>query len=853
MRCVLSLVCVLGLALGCKPLPDCYADSDCSNGLTCVDSQCVQPCTSSADCDGDGECRGVQNAVNGTWRVAPHCQATAACDCRSDTDVCVETDDQRTCVQLQANCTFRSCPSGYECVSTAGESSCVCSGGSCGPTCSSDDQCALGKCTNGRCSHRACESNGDCNNDSVCVVGSNGDGVCERRGTLDIGEVCSSSMQCESGHCTLLGGTGTCQQSCVKDSDCGADGRCARDSTYQAAGGGTCVPSASCGRTLEPSIVDGSVLCSSAERCATDQDCPAPGTCVLEQCTCPAGACEQSCDDDADCDAGLVCLNDACVLPLACETSEDCPNANVCASDPTALPAGKHCMQNGTNPEGASCDSAHECESGLCIDGRCELECETSADCTDGECAQRALNNGGFALLCSSAGCDCKRNEVCLRDGSCTSAKSCLAEACSNGETCVGGVCRTTCTATADCDNDESCTFSDTEAAYFCAVNDCACASDEVCTSGQCVAASACRVDSQCPSGVCLFGQCQTACESEKDCDGRECLATQTNRGTRLLCGTFGCGCASDSWCDPSGLTPACYQGLDCERCGAGYACAPPLPPNYFANDEPLEQACQCESPLDCGKRCERDDECAPGEECSARGRCAPSSVCRTNDDCENDEDCVVARFDLTAENRSAVVGQCQTNACGCTIGEDICVVLGTENACVRPNSECSVLDTSCVKAYRCNAELSLCVCDDPETCGGGCSETADCAPDRVCDGGRCVTRGCQNNDDCPRNTVCGGPTRDRCVQPGSKRDFELCREWFECESAYCFANNACATPCDVAACEGDLVCQLFAPEDFPGERPICLDQPSDCEPACEAQQYCDNAREPSCQPPLEP
>lgn len=845
---------LLGFSLACDPLPDCYTDRDCGNGLTCDQGQCIQPCTASAVCEGEGECHGVYQRTLDQWSVTPRCEADPICDCKNAADTCVETDGVKACVSLQAGCSFRGCDPGYECVPTAGSSSCVCSGGDCGPSCDSNNQCTSRSCEKGRCERAACEKNDDCDGSTVCVVDAAGHGSCELAGNLELRQACTSSSSCRSGHCSLVDGSNTCQVSCTQNNDCDDDEKCARDASYEASGGGTCVAESICGDNNQPLISGGVVVCGSSEKCSTDVDCPSPGTCLLGQCTCPAGTCEQSCDDADDCAPGLVCIDDTCSLRRACSDNDDCPGDQVCATDAQQWAAGKHCVDPGPAEAGARCDGAGDCVSGLCVDGRCELECQTTSDCSSGECVQRALQNGAFALLCATSSCGCSSDEVCLRDGSCTRAQSCLVESCPNGESCVAGVCRVACSSGADCNSTESCTLSTPEAAYFCSQNNCACASDEVCVGDVCVAAAECRLDSECESGMCVAGQCRKPCEIADDCDGQECLATVVDNETHLLCGSFGCGCDAKSWCDPSGAAPQCYHGTNCDdECDDGYACVQNLPANYFVGTAPLVEACQCSRPLECGRQCEVDDECAAGERCSERGTCAPAGSCEVNDDCARGQDCVVAQSDVVAAtaNSSVALGTCVDDACGCSNKNDVCVETELANVCVGLGQRCSVIQDSCDDGYRCDATLALCVCDDPDECGGGCSKSSDCAPDRLCERGQCVSKNCTVQNDCPEDTVCGGPTRNRCVQPGEKDDFEVCSQWFECESAYCFANNTCATPCDDKSCGGDLVCQMFQPLSYANERPICVDQPSNCSPACGAGQYCDNATVAACQPIL--
>src|SRR5690606_6629034 len=134
---------------------------------------------------------------------------------------------------------------------------------------------------------------------------------------------------------TRFGETVSCQTPCSNDTDCGRDARCAVDQTYLSSGLGTCVASDSCPVPQVPRIVDGTTECGSQETCQGDDDCPSPAHCSLGLCTCPSGACAQSCEDDSACEADLICTDGTCALPSPCDTAQECDPDFTCSRSPT--------------------------------------------------------------------------------------------------------------------------------------------------------------------------------------------------------------------------------------------------------------------------------------------------------------------------------------------------------------------------------------------------------------------------------------------------------------------------------------------------------------------------------------
>jgi Cys-rich repeat protein len=187
--------------------------------------------------------------------------------------------------------------------------------------------------------------------------------------------------------------------------------------------------------------------------------------------------CPVQCQSDADCAAGMVCMNGICTQ-VACE-DVDADGFSVCDNDCDDHDAS-------VNPGAAElCDQIdNDCDGQ--IDEGCATACQSDADCAAGQ----SCCTGECADLTSD-------NQNC---GGCGMA-------CAAGETCGNGVCLLeSCQTDADCDDGNPGTV-------------------DTCLNGTCVHRDACSTDQDCPVNyVCQQGQCVLPCRTDPDCpQGETC------------------------------------------------------------------------------------------------------------------------------------------------------------------------------------------------------------------------------------------------------------------------------------------------------------------------------------------
>jgi hypothetical protein len=299
--------------------------------------------------------------------------------------------------------------------------------------------------------------------------------------------------------------------------------------------------------------------------CTASSDCTAPEVCIMLPGsnaqvsvdgggTAPEGHCGAACETDCDCPAWLSCKSGLCsqCAPSANEPASECPLGQICSWLVT--------------PESRSCSSNDDCSLGnFCDFGNCTAY-EGCTACTSG-------NN------CPT----CTTNSQC-----------------DVGQVCADGKC-TTCSSDSQCGPSAKCSATHTAVQCTCS-GDAGCASDEMCSSGICTAAtpSGCGglgIFTSCPTGqACIAGACG-ACATFADCNnapygsqpqspsGFACIDgvckpctsnSQCGGGEACVGGTCGT-CATNEQCGPSG---DCFYGFcicttdgDCaegQRCGAG-------------------------------------------------------------------------------------------------------------------------------------------------------------------------------------------------------------------------------------------------------------------------------------------
>jgi hypothetical protein len=303
-----------------------------------TDTRCFPDCDG-RQCGGDG-CGGSCGLCGGAQDLCEdgQCVCQASCEdkecgddgCEGSCGVCLEGE-----VCLDGACDEIPCVpqcDGVEC----GDDSCE---GSCG-------DCAEGwDCKGGICEEPPCVAQCDgleCGDDGC-------DGSC--------GE-CSGNDQCVDGECVCLP---ACDGLQCGDDGCGGNcGECSGE--LQSCLDGMCVEGAALG-----------VPCALAADCTADNQCAdgyhcndVAGTCALDV------ADGGNCVDDADCVAGLFCVDLVC--------SSVAPEGGDCTSD-EGCQEGLHCDAVCTADvvDGGACDEASDCESSNCSASTC---------CTGGDCCQ---------------------------------------------------------------------------------------------------------------------------------------------------------------------------------------------------------------------------------------------------------------------------------------------------------------------------------------------------------------------------------------------------------------------------------------------------------------------------------
>ncbi|GMV39764.1 MAG: hypothetical protein AMXMBFR64_14800 [Myxococcales bacterium] len=366
----------------CKLEADCKdTDGVCLDwpGGYCTVLECLQ---GGGGCPGGSECHPVDEGITGCLKTcATQSDCRAGYDCkrliRQDgtfSQVCFSTapgagGPAAICSQAkdcagQATClTFL--PKGYCAVVGCGE----------GIPCPSKTKCvSLGQinacladcdgahpCPGSAAKIQSCMEETDIQGQpvTVCMTGEAG---------KDIGEFCTTDLECSSKHCTIHA-TGRCapgEQLCSSDKDCGATG-------------GTC-------------DIKGEYLVGSCgQACSLDVPCPEGATCIPTSAT--AGECSLTCKSLADvftCDENL---GEVCVIgdPLGPAPSED---TYACFSQPPGQ-VGAHCD---TAPGGPGCATDLMCYQGKASAGYCTTGCGAKDYCP-------------WTTICGSAGAF----EQCLR------------------------------------------------------------------------------------------------------------------------------------------------------------------------------------------------------------------------------------------------------------------------------------------------------------------------------------------------------------------------------------------------------------------------------------------------------
>ena len=399
-------------------------------------------------------------------------------------------------------------------------------------------------------------------------------------------------------------------------------------------------------------------------------DCDENGGCVGSDCTICVG---KDCDGDGNC-TGPDCTS--------C-TGSDCGSNGECEGPDCEGCQGEGCTLNPPGSGDDPCDKdpdSYECQT-KCQDSPnpycCRYpeaeECKCSSNrpiCSS--CERYTYDVKGCAIGCESA-CNTLNCESCV-GGLCVSS-------CSGDEYCENGVCKKEC------------------------VPGCDAGQCMKCEDGSCV--SSCSGDEYCDNGVCKKG-CDPVCDSS------QCMKCED--------GTCVSSCSGDEYCDngvcKKGCDPACdaTQCMKCEdgscvtSCGDTEEC---VNGSCVAQCGPCEERIEgeCQSICDGGQVCENEQCVCPVEMPNWYGEMChlcPEyfSECEGNC-CSPDETCCQgACYDFTLCAGSSTGGfDYSTCSCICSSTQQICS-LTDEKWCCSREEECS------------NAEVGAC-CEKltPEDC----------------------------------------------------------------------------------------------------------------------------------------
>ncbi len=444
---------------------------------------------------------------------------------------------------------------------TAGNSSCVATGGDCA---ASADCCSI-----------SCDAA-----TKKCVEPIGGQGVCKVEG-----EACASPTECCAMACTL----GVCGNLCTGDNEaCSTNEECCGGVCSAAPDGGpkTCKPLTTACKT-------------SGNKCAGNAEC-CSAVCTNGICNGNASFCSQlgdSCASDGDCCTGLC--TKAAGAPLGLCSMPNTPGVPGCA------PAGQICTGSTTGDGGLpSCG-------GNCCSRSCRpyaatgvLICQPPSGCRPtGELCQ--VDSDCCGALGSPGSTKTEGGSGQSSDVHCSKAAGAKIGRCDNGKACspAGAICRL--------------------AAFSCNATDRCCAGTvqthplncklDVLGIPRCTAASDydCTKSGPPPAG--------TPCASSADCCNNPCVPNPSGNPP-FVCGTAACvptggACTTTADCcagSPCNIPAGSTKGT----CGA--TTPPPPPPGTDAGSTPPPGTTPC---AQYGQQCTQTSDCCNGVPCT-NGRC---------------------------------------------------------------------------------------------------------------------------------------------------------------------------------------------------------------------------------------
>jgi hypothetical protein len=806
----------------------------------CLEWASVVPCADGEGCS-NGRCAAAcgNECINGGTRCAPGGVQTCG---NSDADECTDWGPAVACPgdqvcsngECAASCADE-CPVGAARCAANGVETCgnfdgdACSEWSLGTPCPNGQFCSSGACA-AACSDECVRGSVQCAGNGFETCGEfDGDRCLEwspvqpcQDGTSCSAGVCSQfcSDECNVG-ATRCGGAGV--QVC---GNFDADGCQDWGPGVPCPGGQTC-DAGRCGQGCQDECAANETRCDAGgvSNCGNFDNDACRDWSAATPCAdgeiCADGACLDiagSCQADADCPAGLLCLFNQCVPAIGCAGDADCPvgercdvlGGSVCRRDvPSGI--GTACAGDGDCLDGQTCVNAADggyCSQGCAAgfpcptgstcyvvdettpdQGACLTDCASSDACPDNQaCFATGGLLGGACFLAS-----CRNDRDCAADpliqsvcdgGQCVQQNGCdlaTGEGCAAGLECWQhngvGACLESCNFFSDpaCAGGNACAPVSVDGGGYCTP------AGPGGVGGLCETQQDCGANLSCVDDGVGNKSCRTLCNTEDAaaCPGETCISLGGTVGVCIAPCVGECN-AGDTRCTPQGVQTCgqtnddlCLEWVPALACGAGLAC----------ND--LSGTCEpaCRGNADCADPI-IPMACVQGA-CKVQSECDPA----TGMGCAAPEQCLLA----TNSGGGVCLQSCDALAPNCA-GGTACIQFGNAAYCLTPGrvpagGECA-LATDCVAGTACLQDdagshcYPLCNVQMP---GNTCVAGAACT-DLGIDGrlGACVSS-CQ--DECLDGT-------SLCSADGTGT--QICGQ---------FDDDACLDLSPVTACENEQRC----------------------------------------------
>ena len=477
-----------------------------------------------------------------------------------------------------------------------------------------------------------------------------------------------------------------------------------------------------------------------------------------------------SCETAEECDSGVCYDTGDGSVCSECEIASVCGVLRDCAYDSSLGYAA--CV--GTAELGDNCDNADQCVSLFCTDGNC-AECGTSEDCDGTSCIDDP-NGGGYSV--------------------CTGA---IADPCTISEECDSGFCFernpsqircSECESIGDCSTQQDCLWVRGDG-----YADCLGTGD---LGASCVAGDQC-VSAFCNSDIC------SECDVNEDCPLSGECKEDTDSGYHVCSGGLGESCAASEDC----TTTFCYDtdsdaGLLCSECVETADCGASRDCFYEAGDA----YATCAGIAELGIGCADDGQCA--SDICTDGVC---SECTGANDCDGAE-CLNA-----TSNETYGYYLCADTALGDVCAGDLecksSYCFATGEAVGDVCSECNAAG-DCGEKEECTYDSSV----EWGVCMGTVDLGGVCATDEQCISGMCNELVCseclQNDRGCVADT-------EACTYDDGL-EYSVCKLALgqnctaadggsECASGYCYnrttVSDRCSECTESTGCADGETCDM--------------------------------------------